>query len=95
VEAVAYAPTSFIFPSLEIPTGKTEQLALYVADYDDQGRSELIQISDAHTGVVLDSEFVSNFQNGKYLIWDVSGDLNITITQVSGQNAVLSGIFLN
>lgn len=44
---------------------------------------------------MLDSEFVSNFQNGKYLVWDVSGDLSLTITQVSGQNAVFSGLFLN
>lgn len=94
VEAVDYGPTYYYFTAF-IGTAKPQQLALYVADYDNQGRSELIQISDANTNQVLDSEYVSNFQNGKYLVWDVSGALNIKITQVSGPNAVLSGIFLN
>lgn len=94
VEAVDFASTSFSY-NLNLTDGKTHQLAIYVADYDRQGRSETIQLTDVRTGLVLGTQFVSNFQNGKYLVWDVSGDLNVTFTQVSGQNAIVSGFFLD
>lgn len=94
IEAVDYAPTSFYY-NIDLTNGKTHQFAVYVADYDSQGRSETIQISDAITGAVLDSEFVSNFQNGKYLVWNVSGDIDVKFTQVTGPDAVDSGLFLS
>jgi ELWxxDGT repeat protein len=94
VEATDYAPTSFMY-TIDLTDGKTHQLAVYVADYDNQGRSETVQIADANTGVVLSSQFVSNFQNGKYLVWDISGNVNIIFTQVTGPNAVDSGLFLD
>jgi len=72
---------------------KTHQVALYFLDYDYRNRAETIQISDALTGSVLDTESVSNFSQGKYLVWNMSGDVNVTIANAGGLNEVLSGIF--
>lgn len=83
---------SFSF-NLDLTDGQTHQVALYFLDYDDRDRSETVQISNALTGQVLDTESVSNFTSGKYLAWDLSGDVNITITNAGGLNEVLSGIF--
>lgn len=75
-------------------TGQQRHLVgLYFLDWDNLGRSETVQISSASTGAILDTETVSNFANGKYLLWGLSGDLNITITNTGGLNEVLSGIF--
>jgi ELWxxDGT repeat protein len=79
--------------NLDLTDGKTHQVALYVLDWDFQHRAETIQITDANTGKVLESQNVSNFTGGKYLVWKLSGDVNITLTNAGGLNEVMSGIF--
>ena len=54
-----------------------------------------MQISNAATGAVLDTETISSFSSGVYLEWAVSGNVLITITRQAGANAVLSGLFLD
>jgi ELWxxDGT repeat protein len=85
------------FPSfnfnINITDGQTHQVALYLLDYDSQHRSETITITNYATNQVLDTETVSNFTGGKYLVWNLSGDVNITITNSGGLNEVLSGVF--
>src|SRR5262249_45754307 len=67
----------------------------YFLDWDNKGRGEQVQISDAGTGKVLDTETVSSFSSGVYLDWKVSGHLLITITRQAGANAVLNGVFVD
>ena len=62
-------------------------------DWDNQGRSEKIKIQDASSGATLDTQSVSNFANGVYLIWTITGHVTITVTPTAGPNAVISGIF--
>jgi hypothetical protein len=83
--------------NVNLTDGQTHQLALYLLDWDQWGggRSEQVQIVNASTGQVLDTESVSNFSNGEYLVWNVSGDIQIRITSTdSFGSAVLSGLFL-
>ena len=75
--------------------GQAHDLALYALDWNDQGRVELIQVTDATTGALLDTETLSNFTAGVYLQWVVSGDVLITVTAIAGPNANLSGLFLD
>ena len=67
--------------------------ALYLLDWDSTTRSERIDIVDAATGAVLNSQTTSSFNGGKYLVWNVSGHVQIQITRLTGANAVLSGLF--
>ena len=70
-------------------------LELYVLDYDASGRSEQIQFTNAATGAALSTQTVSNFANGAYMNWTISGNVLITITNEAGPNAVLSGLFFD
>ncbi|MGH9616314.1 MAG: choice-of-anchor Q domain-containing protein, partial [Acidobacteriaceae bacterium] len=79
---------------VDIPGGKVEQFTLYALDWDSQGRSETVQAVDADTNTPLASQTVSNFSNGVYLVWDISGHVRFNITRMAGPNAVISGVFV-
>ena len=70
-------------------------LALYAVDWDNKGRRELIQVINAATGSVLDTEAISSFTSGEYLQWAVSGNVLIKVTNPGPANAVISGLFLD
>jgi hypothetical protein len=69
------------------------QFALYLLDWDMQNRVEKITIADAGTGTVLDTETVSSFGFGVYLVWNISGKVTVSVTLLSGINGVASGLF--
>ena len=94
VAAVWYSATSFTV-DVNLGDGQTHDLELYFVDWDNKGRSEQVQISNASTGTVLNTQTISSFTNGVYLDWQVSGNLLITITREAGANAVLNGLFLD
>ncbi len=86
--------TSFT-AAVDLTDGQQHDLELYFLDWAKAGRVEQVQIADAASGTVLDTETVSSFGGGTYLDWKVSGDLVITITAKSGANAVLTGLFFD
>src|SRR5205823_5965427 len=45
---------------VSLTDGQEHDLALYALDWDNQGRSELIQISDAATGAIRDTQTISS-----------------------------------
>jgi uncharacterized protein (DUF2141 family) len=75
--------------------GQTHSMAVYAVDWDGYGpRSETISILDATSGNVLDSRTLPAFQGGEYLVWNVSGHVQIQVTNLAGDsNAVISGLF--
>jgi hypothetical protein len=87
-----YTPTNLFF-DLNITDANTHQVALYALDWDMQGRSESISISDAASNTVLASTTVSNFSNGIYLLFNISGHVHVSVTFSGGPNPVISGIF--
>ena len=68
------------------------RVAMYMVDWDVAGRAMTITVNDANTGFLLDTQTVSAFSNGVWLVWNIVGNINITFTQTAGINAVLSGI---
>jgi hypothetical protein len=50
---------------------------------------------DAATQAVLDTQDVSDFGDGKYLPWILSGHVQFRVTCPAGQNAALSGVFFD
>ena len=94
VAAVWYSSTSFTV-NVNLGDDEPHDLGLYFDDWDDKGRAETVQISDAATGLVLSTQSISSFQSGVYLDYSVSGDIVITITRTAGANAVLNGLFLD
>ncbi len=95
IAAAWYATTSFTV-DVDVTNGQSYNLELYFLDYNGgNARSEHIQLSNASTGAVLNTETVSNFTGGDYLNWTISGNVLITITKTAGANAVLSGLFFD
>jgi hypothetical protein len=90
--ATWYGNSPFGF-DVNLTDGNVHQFGLYAVDWDNNGRVETVQIVDANTGAVLDTRNLSNFTNGIYLIWNLSGHVKVNLTWNSGVNAVVSGVF--
>jgi hypothetical protein len=100
--AATWYAASFSF-DVDFTDGNTHQVAIYVMDWDSKGRQETVQIVDANNpGTTLDTRGIAssntnttgtNFVNGTYLIWNISGHVTIALTSTAGPNAVASGIF--
>ena len=71
------------------------QLALYVLDFDGQGRNESIAIGNASTHAALLNHAIKVTNVGDYVVFDVSGNVNVTIAGLGGPVPALSGIFLD
>ena len=75
--------------------GALRRLAVYCVDWEpDESRSQTIELLDAVTGVVLDTQTVDAFYGGQYLTWSVRGHIRMRVSRVAGESAVISGLFL-
>ncbi len=93
IAACWYSSTSFTV-DINLTDGQTHSVALYLLDWDNLGRSESVTISNAQTGTVLTTQNVSNFGNGEYLVFNISGNVDIQFTNLNTElNAVLGGLF--
>jgi uncharacterized protein (TIGR03437 family) len=92
IAAVWYNTPRFNF-DVNFADGNSHQFALYTLDWDSSGRAETIQIVDATTQTVLDTESISNFTNGIYLVWNITGHVQINIIETAGNDAVVNGVF--
>ncbi len=94
IAASWFSYTSFTV-DVDLTDGLTHDLELYFLDWDNAKRVENVTVSNAATGAVLSNETMSSFMSGTYLDLTVSGNVLITVTAVSGTNAVLSGLFFD
>jgi hypothetical protein len=92
IAATWYTNSSYYF-DINFTDGNSHLFALYALDYDQLGRSEMFQVEDANTGLILDTESISNFGSGIYLSWQISGHVQIVVTPTGAGNAVVSGAF--
>lgn len=92
--ATWYSATSFNV-NLAFTDSKAHRVAFYMMDWKDSTRVQTVQVLDATTGAVLSQQSVSDFRNGKYLVFNLSGNVTVRFTRVAGDNAVLEGIFFD
>ncbi len=93
IAATWYTSSSFLI-DMVFNDGLQHQLAIYCLDWDTTSRAERIDILDAN-GVVLNTQNVSNFHNGQYLVWQLSGHVQVRVTNLGNSNAVISGLFFD
>ena len=90
-----YSSTNFVV-NFNYVDGQTHRLGMYFMDWDNSARAQKVEVLHRPTGTVLHSLDITNFHQGKYVIWDVGGDLQIRITNLNPEsNALLSGIFFD
>ncbi|HEX4084192.1 MAG TPA: PA14 domain-containing protein, partial [Chthoniobacteraceae bacterium] len=80
---------------VNLTDGQPHSMALYAVDWDGFGpRSEAVSILDAGSGQVLASGTLSSFENGQYLVWNVTGHVRLQVTNLlANSDAVISGLF--
>jgi hypothetical protein len=77
---------------INITDGKSHRVALYCLDWDAAGRRQSVTITDVTSGAVLNTQTVTAFSKGAWLVWDISGRVRVTVKALAG-NAVASGLF--
>ena len=91
------APVWYTYSSISIDVNLTDanahSVALYFLDWDNQGRTESVEVLDPLSNTVLDTRTISNFQEGQYLVWNLRGHVNLRISGIGGINSVFSGLF--
>ena len=90
--ATWYNAPSFAF-NVNLTDGHPHQVAVYALDWDSKGRVENVQVLDANSGFLLNSQTISNFTGGVYLVWTITGHVQIVVNTLGGPNSVISGIF--
>ena len=92
--ATTWYSSSFFYVDLNFTDQASHQVAIYCMDWDYKGRTQTVDVLDANTNAVLDTRSISNFSNGIYLVWNVTGHVKLRVTQTNSSiNAVVSGIF--
>ena len=94
IAACWYGSGSFTV-DINLPDGNTHVVSVYADDWDNHGRVERVDVINPSTGAVLDSRTISSFSGGVYLSWELTGHVQIRVTNLGGPNAVISGIFFD
>lgn len=88
-----YQSTSFAI-NVNVVNGLSEVVAFYLLDWDTNNtRSETITVTDASTNALLDKRTFSSFSNGKYEVYQVTGNVTFTVTPANVISPVVSGVF--
>nr|WP_168429592.1 MULTISPECIES: NPCBM/NEW2 domain-containing protein [unclassified Microbacterium] len=81
--------------TVSAPTAEPHRFSFYLLDWDsDDARKERITIRDT-AGRVLDTVEASGFSSGAWYSWAVSGTVTVTFEPIAGNNAVVSGVFVD
>jgi len=95
IAATWYTFGSFTI-DLNFNDGAQHQLAVYCLDWDYAGaRAQTVSILDGATLAPLDTQSVASFQNGKYLVWKLTGHVVVRVTNTGSANATISGLFFD
>jgi hypothetical protein len=79
--------------NVNITDGNSHQVSLYLLDWDHSNQAETINVYDAGTGALLDSQALAGFGDGKYFSWTIKGNVRISVGSIGYTYALVSGIF--
>jgi Bacterial TSP3 repeat len=84
---------------------KPHQVALYCLDWERQNRRQRIQIFDAKNHApyystvpeydLLDTIEIGDFQEGRYFLWNITGNVIFRVTSLGFMSSAVSGVFLD
>ncbi|WP_165249011.1 NPCBM/NEW2 domain-containing protein [Paludisphaera soli] len=94
-QASVWSSSSSLDIDVSLTDGKSHVVSLYALDWDTTSRIQRIDVIDRDSGEVLDSRRISAFNGGLYLSWTVSGNVRFRVTRIAGNNAVISGVFID
>jgi len=94
IASAYYSATSFTV-NVNLIDGNAHQVALYLLDWGNSGRTETISILDFATNAVLSTQTFSNFNNGVYAVWNLKGHVLIQVHASGATNGLTSAIFFD
>lgn len=80
--------------TLDLGEEEVYQVALYFLDFNSESTENTIEILDSKDMSVKATQNIANFEQGKYMIWNLGGEVTINLKQVNG-NVLLSGLFID
>jgi hypothetical protein len=90
-----YADVTFHL-DVDVKTNTAYSLALYFLDWDKKGRQTTVEVHDLKTlDLIAPIEMVSDYVNGKYLVYRCDRPVRLRFDHVRGDNAVVSGLFFD
>ena len=81
--------------NININDGGTHRIALYMLDWDTTSRMQTVTIQDLSTNTTLDVRTFSGFHDGVYALWDIRGNVVITVTPIDYTIPAVSAVFFN
>jgi len=93
IAACWYSPGSSFDLILSQSDARPHRLALYFLDWDSNSRAQTIDVRETGGSTIYDSRSASQFNAGKYYIWDILGNSTLRVTKTGAINAVVSGLF--
>jgi uncharacterized protein (TIGR03437 family) len=94
IAAAWYNNTPFTI-DLNFTDSTLHQIAVYCLDWDSTSRRQRMDILDASGNILNTQSLTTSFHRGVYLVWSVSGHVQIRVTWTGGVNAVVSGVFFD
>ena len=102
IEELKYSIVPFILPPdspnlwMLKETCRGDQIDKYLIPYANGEKKSAIAITEPSAGSdPANMQMRADFKNGKYLVWDVRGRVQIVITRLAGPDAVLNGVFFD
>jgi hypothetical protein len=91
--SVWYSIGSQFSIDLNLTDSNTHPISFYFVDWGTASRNQTVTIRDASNNNLLDTKTLSSFVNGRYLTWNITGHVTVTVNLNTGPNPVLSAIF--
>lgn len=82
--------------NVSVPQDNVYQVALYCLDYNSDNWAQKVEVKTA-ADVLLDTQTLSSFNGGVYLVWNVQGSVKFVVTNTAGsvtKKAAVSGLFI-
>ena len=79
--------------AINFTDGQAHDVAFYMLDWDSTARVQQFEVYDAINGQLLASQTISGFHDGQYIVWRLTGSVQIRVTKLAGDTAVVNGIF--
>ena len=80
--ASQFNSVTFFTYDIRLTDDQPHWIALYLLDWDSGGfRAQTVDVLDASTNTLLDSQYVAKFSGGVYLVWEVRGHVQIRVTK--------------
>jgi hypothetical protein len=86
------SPGNSYFSDINFTDGQTHRVAMYCLAWGNSTWVQKVDVLDGVDGTLLDTRTLANFDNGKWLVWNLSGHVKIRVTCITGFAAV-SGFF--